>query len=236
MPFEIFVGDTLARQVFQKEPAKFAAIELVQQTKSHVPETLGGVLIDGKVRYGIHIPNGASLLAGFSPNTKIKGLDQLAAADRPPASIVHVAFDVMVFTAFALLGLAAWFAVVWWRRRAVPEGRWFLRGAAVAGVVSIVTLEAGWVVTEVGRQPWIVHGLLRTSDAVTTSGNVWPLLAITLVIYTAVGTAAVRVIRGMTRRWRGDGPERFDVPYGPEAPLDDVFDAPHDAIAGTPRR
>jgi cytochrome d ubiquinol oxidase subunit I len=103
-------------------------------------------------------------------------------------------------------------------------------------VVSIVTLEAGWVVTEVGRQPWIVHGLLRTRDAVTRSGNVWPLLAVTLVIYAAVGTAAVRVIRGMTHRWRDAGPERFDVPYGPETPFDDPLDPSlDDANAAVPR-
>jgi cytochrome d ubiquinol oxidase subunit I len=222
MPFEIFVGDTMGRQVFRHEPAKFAALELLPRTGRHVPETLGGILVDGKVRYGVHIPGLASFLAGHSTNTQIKGLDAFPPADRAPANVVHLAFDVMVFTAFALLALALWFAVVWWRRRDLPRGPWFLRAAAVSGVVSVITLEAGWTVTEVGRQPWIAHGLMRTRDAVTTSGNMWLLFGITLVIYAAVGTAAIVVIRGMTQRWRRQdrGDDDVSVPYGPEAPLE----------------
>jgi cytochrome d ubiquinol oxidase subunit I len=222
MPFEIFVGDTMGRQVFKHEPAKFAALELLPRTGRHVPETLGGILVDGKVRYGVRIPGLASFLAGHSTNKQIKGLDAFPPADRAPANVVHLAFDVMVFTAFALLALALWFAVVWWRRRDLPRGPWFLRAAAVSGVVSVVTLEAGWTVTEVGRQPWIAHGLMRTRDAVTTSGNVWLLFGITLVIYAAVGTAAIVVIRGMTQRWRRQdrGDDDVSVPYGPEAPLE----------------
>ncbi len=216
MPGEIIVGDFMGRAVFKYETAKFAAMELVTRTGRHVPETIGGILVNGKVKYGIRVPGLASFLAGHSTGTKITGLDAFAPADRAPASIVHIAFDVMVLTAFALLGLALWFAVVWWRRRAVPEGRWFLRAASVAGVVSVVTLEAGWTVTEVGRQPWIAHGLMRTRDAVTTAGNIWLLTGVTFVVYAAVGTAAVVVIRGMTRRWRRVDGERFDVPYGPD--------------------
>ncbi len=216
MPFEIVVGDSIARTVFKHETAKFAAMELLPRTGSHVPETIGGILVNGKVKYGIHIPDVASILAGYSPNTKITGLDAFAPADRAPASIVHLAFDVMVGTGFLLLGLALWYAFVWWRRRAALEGRWFLRAASAAGVVSVITLEAGWTVTEVGRQPWIAHGLMRTKDAVTTGGNVWTLLGVTFVIYAAVGTAAVVVIRNMTRRWRRADAEAFDVPYGPD--------------------
>jgi cytochrome d ubiquinol oxidase subunit I len=220
IPFEIVVGDFMGRAVFKHEPAKFAAMELLPETRRNAPETLGGVLVDGKVKYGIHIPGLASFLAGHSTNTEIKGLDAFAPDDRAPASIVHLAFDVMVGTAFALLGLAAWFGIAWWRRRSPPEGRWFLRAASVAGVVSVITLEAGWTVTEVGRQPWIANGLMRTRDAVTTSGNMWVLLAVTFLIYASVGTAAVIVLRGMTRRWRRADHEDFAVPYGPGAPLE----------------
>src|SRR5205085_2873913 len=112
--------------------------------------------------------------------------------------------------------LVLWFAVSWWRRHDIPPGRWFLRAAAVAGAVAVVCLEAGWVVTEVGRQPWIVHGLLRTRDAVTTSGNVWAFLAGTLAIFAAVGVTAVLVLRGMTQRWRRDREADISVPYGPD--------------------
>lgn len=216
MPVQIFVGDLMAREVFHHEPAKFAAIEALPTTASRVPETLGGVLVDGKVRYGIRIPAGASLLAGFDPGTRIAGLDAIPAEVRPTGrlvSTVHLAFDVMVGASFFLLGLGAWFGLAWWRRRTLPASRWFLRGAAAAGVVSVVTLEAGWVVTEVGRQPWTVHGLLLTRDAVTRSGNVWLFFAATLVVYAAVGWATVVSLRVMRRRWQG-GEEDVAVPYG----------------------
>ena len=213
IPLQIFVGDVAAREVFKNEAAKFAAIEALPHTSTHVPETLGGVLVGGRVRYGIPIPNGASLLSGFDPDTRIKGLDAIPLDVRPSArlvNIVHWSFDIMVGIGFALLALAVWFAVVWWQRRDLPRTRWFYRAAAVAGVLSIVCLEAGWVVTEVGRQPWTVRGLLLTRDAVTTSGNVWAFFTGALVIYVAVGVATVLVLRIMRRHWS------TPVPYGPQ--------------------
>ncbi|MFD5778398.1 cytochrome ubiquinol oxidase subunit I [Streptomyces sp. NPDC126933] len=228
LPVQVYVGDVVARQVFQNEPAKFAALELLPTTESHVPETLGGVLIDGKVRYGLQIPDLASLLAAFSPSTQIRGLDAISPAVRPEdatVSVVHLAFDVMVGTATLLLLLVVWFAWLWWRRREVPTNRWFLGCAALSGIVAVVCLESGWVVTEVGRQPWTVVGLLLTKDAVTTQGNLWPFFAAALAIYLAVGTAAVLTLRSMTRRWRtgGEGSdEGVDVPYGPDRPLTDA--------------
>jgi cytochrome d ubiquinol oxidase subunit I len=219
MPVQIIVGDVAARQVFHKEPAKFAAMELRPDTSTHVPETVAGVLVDGHVRYGVRLPDAASVLAGFSPATKIRGLDAIPEDVRPTSREVtttHLAFDVMVATSFALLGLAAWFAVGWLRGRDLPRSRWFLRGAAVAGVVAVVCLESGWVVTEVGRQPWTVVGFLLTRDAVTTSGHVWALLLGTLAIYVAVGCGAVLVLRSMRRRWEASSDEEdVEVPYGP---------------------
>jgi cytochrome d ubiquinol oxidase subunit I len=217
MPVQIVVGDIAAREVYLHEPAKFAAMEALPETSTHVPEVLGGVLIDGEVRYGIEIPYGASLLTGYSPSTEIKGLDAIPPEVRPTdraVNVVHLAFNVMVGTGFALLGLSAWFAWAWWRRRDLPRSRWFLRAAAAAGVVSIISMEAGWVVTEVGRQPWTVVGLLLTRDAVTTSGNVWAFFAGAVVIYAAVGTGAVLVLRQMRRRWAAD--DEVPVPYGPD--------------------
>jgi cytochrome d ubiquinol oxidase subunit I len=218
IPLQIFMGDVIARYVFDAEPAKFAAIEALPQTRTHAPETLGGILVDGQVRGGLPIPDGASLLSGFSPGTRVKGLDSIPAAVRPRddlVSVVHLSFDVMVGTGFALLGLALWFAFLYWRSRLVEPGRWFLRAVAVSGVVAIVSLEAGWVVTEVGRQPWTVVGLLLTRDAVQTSGNLWPFFAGAVLIYAGVTVGAVSALRALRRRWaRG---ESSSVPYGPES-------------------
>jgi cytochrome d ubiquinol oxidase subunit I len=223
MPAQIVVGDIAARAVFHNEPAKFAAIEVLPHSQGRVPETLGGVLVDGRVRYGIRIPDAASLLAGYRPTTRVSGLDAISPPVRPPdhlVNIVHLAFDLMVGSAFLLLGLAVWFGLGWWRRRDLPASRWFLRAAAVAGVVSIVPLEAGWVVTEVGRQPWTVVGMLLTSDAVRTSGNLWLLFAATVIVYLGVGIATVAVLRAMRRRWDAEGDAGIDVPYGPSQPLE----------------
>ncbi|NUQ32743.1 MAG: cytochrome ubiquinol oxidase subunit I [Dermatophilaceae bacterium] len=228
MPVQIFVGDVAAREVFAHEPAKFAAIEALPTTGTNVPEVLGGVLDHGQVRYGIPIPSGASMLSGFSPSTRITGLDAVPAAVRPPdhlVNIVHLSFDIMVGSAFALLGLGAWFGWAWWRRRDLPASRWFLRAAMWAGALAVVCLESGWVVTEVGRQPWTVVGLLLTRDAVTTEGNMWAFFAGAVAIYAAVGAAAVLVLRIMRRRWAaadggggggdGGGGDVVGVPYGP---------------------
>jgi cytochrome bd ubiquinol oxidase subunit I len=220
-PTQIVVGDVVTREVFNKEPTKFAAIEALVRTADHVPETIGGVLVDGELRYGVQIPNGASLLAGFSRSTRIRGLDAIPPAVRPRdqlVNVVHLSFQVMVAASFLLLGLAAWFALAWWRRRDLPRSRWFLRCAAVGGVVALVALEAGWVVTEVGRQPWTVVGLLLTRDAVTTSGNIWLSFSVILVMYAAIGTGTVVVLRWMHRRWRQLTDDRLPVPYGPEEP------------------
>ncbi|MBV9832311.1 MAG: cytochrome ubiquinol oxidase subunit I [Marmoricola sp.] len=225
MPLEIYVGDVAAREVFHHEPAKFAAIEMTPTTSTHVPEVLGGALVDGRVRYGIPIPSGASLLSGFSPSTRIRGLDAIPAAVRPAGRIVttvHLAFDLMVGTGFALLALAAWFGFLWVRRQEVPTNRLFLWCASLAGVVSVITLESGWVVTEVGRQPWTVVGLLLTDQAVTRSGQVWVFFTATLLIYLVVGAATVIILRAMAQRWRSDGShDTGDVPYGPSTPSPD---------------
>jgi cytochrome d ubiquinol oxidase subunit I len=217
IPLQIVMGDFIARHVFDSEPAKFAAIELLPHTRSHAPEVLGGVLVHGQVSHGLEVPSGASLLSGFRPSTTVKGLDAIPAAVRPPdrlVNIVHLSFDVMVGTGFALAGLALWFAFLWWRSRAAAPNRWFLRATAISGVISIVSLESGWVVTEVGRQPWTVVGLLLTRDAVQTSGNLWPLFGGALVIYLGVTIGAAYALRALRRHWAQG--EQSATPYGPE--------------------
>jgi cytochrome d ubiquinol oxidase subunit I len=121
----------------------------------------------------------------------------------------------MVGVATALLGLVAWFAVGWLRRRDLPRTPWFLRAVAVSGVAAILALECGWIVTEVGRQPWIVYNVMRTEDAVVGANNIWITFSIAVVLYTALGIATVLILREMARRWRTGEIGEAEVPYGP---------------------
>ncbi len=216
-PVQMVVGDLVARAVYHDDPVKFAAIELVNRTDRNVPEVIGGYLDDqGRLRGGIKIPGLASLLSGYSTSTRIVGLTSVPPDERPTyaqVNTVHLAWDLMVGIGSALAALAAWFGFVWWRKRDLPRTPWFLRAAAVAGVASVVALEAGWVVTEVGRQPWIVHGLMRVEDGATTDHGVWITFLVIVGVYAVVAAATVLVIRSMTRRWRAG--EEPSSPYGP---------------------
>jgi cytochrome bd ubiquinol oxidase subunit I len=216
-PIQLFVGDTAAREVADHQPAKFAGFECIQETGSHQTEYIGGICTDDGVKGAIGIPDLDSYLVGFSADTKVIGLEDIPANERPPANtLLHLSFDAMVGIGTALLGLAAWLAFVWWRRREIPHTPWFLRAVAVSGVAAIVALWCGWIVTEVGRQPWIVQGYMRTSEAVTEAEGIWFAFAAVLLLYAALGTIAVLVLRSMSRRWReeGDGTEA-ETPYGP---------------------
>jgi cytochrome d ubiquinol oxidase subunit I len=144
------------------------------------------------------------------------GLDTVPPDDRPPANtLLHWAFDAMVGICCALIALGLWFAIAWWRRRDIPKTPWFLRATAVSGAAAVVALECGWIVTDVGRQPWIVYEVMRTEDAVTQADGVWVSLAVVLVVYTALGIATIAVLRAMARRRRTAPADDVDTPYGP---------------------
>jgi cytochrome bd ubiquinol oxidase subunit I len=169
IPVQMLVGDSLARWVYNNQPVKFAAIELVPETSSDVPETLLGRLNDdGEVTGGIKIPGLASWLSdpGDGTATVVQGLDAVPADERPTTrevNVVHLAWDVMVGIGTLLFLLALWYWASWLFRRDMPRSRPFLWVASAAGVLSVVALEAGWVVSEVGRQPWIVYEVMRSA-------------------------------------------------------------------------
>lgn len=219
-PVQIFVGDVAARGVADHQPAKFAAFECIRQTGPDQTEWIGGVCTDDGVKWGIGIPGLDSLLVGFSTDTVVTGLDQIPDDEEPPAhTLLHLAFDAMVGIGFALLALGAWLAVAWWRRRDIPETRWFLRAVAVSGPAAVIAMEAGWIVTEVGRQPWIVNGLMRTEEAVTGAGGLWFVLAAAIVLYAALGAVSVAALRRVARRQDPGADVGVGLPYGPPAPL-----------------
>jgi cytochrome d ubiquinol oxidase subunit I len=198
-PVQIGVGDWSAHFVADNQPVKLAAMEGIFETQRGVPLHIGGVVIDDEMQYALEIPYGLSLLAHFDPNAEIMGLNEVPQDERPPVNLVHLAFQAMVGAGFALLALSAWLAVVWKRHKALPRTAWFLRGASVSGVLAVLALEAGWVVTEVGRQPWIVFGVLRTSNAVNPApGLLYGFLLVT-VVYAALTVATVYVLRRLAR-------------------------------------
>ena len=215
-PIQLFVGDTAARAIAQDQPIKFAAMACVQETDRDVTEYLGGICTDDGVKGGIGIPGLNSFLVDFSTNTEVIGLDSVPPDERPPANtLLHLSFDAMVGIGTALLGLGLWLGIVWWRKRDIPQSKWFLRAVAASGVASIVAMECGWIVTEVGRQPWIVNGIMRTEDAITGASGVWVTFSIVLVLYTLLGIATVVVLRRMAQRWREAPADAVQVPYGP---------------------
>jgi cytochrome d ubiquinol oxidase subunit I len=196
-PAQIVVGDMAARFVATHQPAKLAAMEGLSHTESHAPESIGGIYINGQLHYDIQIPDALSLLVGGSTNQTIIGLDSFPADQQPTVNVVHIAFDVMVGSGFGLLSLAGWALLSGWRRRHLPASRIFWRCASVAGPLAVVAMECGWIVTEVGRQPWIVYKILRTADAVNPAPGLWVGLVVLIVVYTILTIVTVTVIRNM---------------------------------------
>jgi cytochrome d ubiquinol oxidase subunit I len=217
-PIQFAVGDTAARAIAKDQPIKFAGMECVQTTSTDVTEYIYGRCTADGVKGGIGIPGFDSFLVGWSTSTQVIGLDTVPPEDRPPFNtMLHWAFDTMVGICTVLIGLGLWLGVGWWRKRDFPQSRWFLRAVAVSGVLSIVALECGWIVTEVGRQPWIVYNVMRTEDAVTQAGGVWVTFTAILALYVALGATLVLVLRAMSRRWRDADEKDVEVPYGPDA-------------------
>jgi cytochrome d ubiquinol oxidase subunit I len=215
-PIQLFVGDIAAREVYNDQPVKFAAMECVYETGPDQAEHLGGICTGGEVKGDIAIPGLDSLLADFSTSAVVKGLDDFPDDEEPRAlTLVHLSFDTMVGIGTGLLLLGAWLGVAWWRKRDLPATPWFLRVAAVAGVAAVVALECGWIVTEVGRQPWIVHGYMRVADAVTPAQGLWWAFGFTISLYLVLALTAAVVLRGMSRRWREEARAEIEAPYSP---------------------
>jgi cytochrome d ubiquinol oxidase subunit I len=194
-PVQVLIGDWAARTVADYQPTKLAALEGLGHTTRGAPEHLLGWYTDGEVEAGIRIPKLLSLLSFHDPNATVQGLDAVPAADRPPVNIVRFAFQTMVGlgTAMAVLGLIfLWVRV---RRRRLPESPWFYRAVALAGPAAFVTLIAGWVTTEVGRQPWVVYRVMRTSEAVTNAGGIPVSYATLFAVYVLVAIGVAWLLR-----------------------------------------
>lgn len=208
------IGHVLGLRLGESQPSKLAAFELATTTEQPAPLRLGGVLIDGEVHWALTIPKLGSLIARNSFNKPVPGLDSIPVEDRPPVNITHLAFQSMVGigTLLALIVVLYWFAR--WRGHDLSKRRWFLRGAAVFGPLAIIALESGWIATEVGRQPWTVWQVLRTTDAASTSTGLWWSFGVAAIVYLGMTIGAYVVLRSMARRWRA-GETDLPSPYGP---------------------
>jgi cytochrome d ubiquinol oxidase subunit I len=198
-PTQVLVGDWAASAVARGQPTKLAALEGVGHTERGAPEHILGWYTDSQVKYGIAIPKLLSFLAYHNFNARVQGLDAVPANDRPPVNVVRFAFQTMVGigTLMALLGIV--YLVVRIRRKRLPNGRWFYWAVVAAGPASVVALIAGWVTTEVGRQPWVVYDVMRTSQAVTGAGGIPVGYGVLVLVYVAVAAAVVFILRRLAR-------------------------------------
>ena len=189
-PAQLLVGDWAARTVAERQPVKLAAFEGLDATRKGAPFDLVG---------GIEVPRALSLLAFHDPDATVRGLDTVPEEDRPPVGIVKLSFRTMVGIGTALAALGAWFVWTWWRRRRLPATLWFHRVLVAAGPLSVVALIAGWVTTEVGRQPWVVYEVMRTEDAVTGAGGIPIGFAALVAVYVALAAIAYVMLRRLAR-------------------------------------
>ncbi len=195
-------GDWAGRRVAVSQPVKLASFEGVPKTTTGAPFTIGGWYDAGRdeVRYGIEIPKLLSLLSTHDPNGRVVGLDSVPPDDRPPVNVVRVAFQTMVGIGSALGLLSLLFVLTCVFRRRLPRSAWFYRAVVLAGPASFVALIAGWVATEVGRQPWIVYRVMRTTQAVTSSDNLEIGFAVLVVVYVGLAGAVAWLLRRLARR------------------------------------
>ena len=194
-PVQLVVGDWISRRITEDQPTKLAALEGLERTTKGAGVHVLGWYDDGEVRYGIEIPKLLSLLAKHDPDATVEGLEETPPRDRPPVNVVRIAFQTMVGIGTLLAALSVVHLVTWYRRRRFVRGRWFFWGVVAAGPLAVVALIAGWVTTEVGRQPWVVYGVMRTSEAVTGAGGIPVGYATLVVVYAALGVAVAWILR-----------------------------------------
>lgn len=209
-----FIGHVLGMRIHDTQPAKLAAFELAQTTEGPAPLRLGGVLIDGEVRWALTIPRLGSMIARNSWDAPVPGLEDIPRSEWPPVNTTHLAFQSMVGIGTLLAALALVYWLARWRGYDLLGNRWFLRLSVLTGPLAIVAVESGWIATEVGRQPWTVWHVLRTVDAASQSSGLWWSYIAVLVVYLGMTVGAVVVLRSMARRWRA-GDTELPSPYGP---------------------
>ncbi|HKE04666.1 MAG TPA: cytochrome ubiquinol oxidase subunit I [Blastocatellia bacterium] len=205
-----FSGDLLGRMLARYQPVKLAAMEGQFKTEQGAPVRIGGLPDEESATtpHAIEIPYGLSLLAFHDPKAVVKGLEDFPRDLWPPVAIVHVAFQVMVAAGAVMALVAIWGAYLAWRRKSLPDSRRFLRAVVAASPFGFVAIEAGWTVTEVGRQPWIIQGVMRTAQAVTPM----PGLKIPFVTFTLIYIFLAAVVVWLLKRQVAQSPRVYAEP------------------------
>ncbi len=197
IPLQIVSGDISVRAAAKLQPPKFAAMEAHYRTESNVPLIIGGIPDDAEMdtHLAVKIPSGVSLLLGGSPQTVVPGLDSVPRDEWPNVRLVHWNFDLMVGAGMAMLAMAVWGGWTWIRTRRMPDSRRFLTALVWASPLGFIAVESGWMVTELGRQPWVIYHVMRTRDAVTPMrGLVVPFTVFT-VLYVFLAGILVILLR-----------------------------------------
>jgi cytochrome bd ubiquinol oxidase subunit I len=227
------IGHLLGMRLGEAQPSKLAAFELATTTEQPAPLRIGGLLVDDQARWFLEIPKWGSFIAQGSFDKPVPGLDTIPSDEQPPVNLTHLAFQSMVGIGTLLMFAVILFWFARWRGHDLLDTRWFLGFAVVAGPLAVVALESGWIATEVGRQPWVVFGVMRTSEAAGANSGLWWLVGATVVVYAGMTTGAIIVLRSMARRWRS-GEANLPSPYGPEDADSDLKAADVASGAGPP--
>jgi cytochrome d ubiquinol oxidase subunit I len=201
-PVQAVVGDLSAEVVARTQPTKLAAMEALFRTTKDAPLTILGFPNPntGKTLFAIQIPDLLSLLAYHDPNATVAGLDAFPREYWPPVVAVHLAFDLMVGAGVLMILLPAWFWLLYWRRgHVIPSGRPLLWAAVVTGVLGFVAMEAGWMVTELGRQPWIIYNVMLVRDGVTPVPGLGLSFFVFTTIYALLAVALVGLLLRLAR-------------------------------------
>jgi len=237
-PLQLFVGDLSGKEVLRVQPAKLAAIEAFWETRTEQPFHIVAWPDHAKEanRWEVSIPRLGSLITAGDAKAQVRGLKSFAPADRPPVFIVFWAFRVMVGLGVAMIGLGAWGVWLAWRRGGPERSRLFLRACVAMGPAGFVAVIAGWIVAEVGRQPYVIYGVLRTADAVSpvTAGQVSVSLLAFMIIYAIVFSVGGLYILRLIAEGPAAG-AREEAASGLRSPGSPLAAAPHDPPGETGR-
>jgi cytochrome d ubiquinol oxidase subunit I len=227
-PLQVLTGDFAAKHIAEHQPSKLAAAEALWETQRGAPLVIGGIPRRGgrDVILGLHVPKVLSFMAKSDFDAEVTGLEDIPEGERPPVLVTHLAFQIMVGAGFAMLTLVAWAGWLLWKKHDLSRHRRFLKLATFAGPLGLIAVEAGWCVTEVGRQPWIIRGVLLVSEAVTPMpGLVYSLLT-SIAVYTFLGSVvALLLYRHVVSVPLGSS-EGSSLPSAPAAPRSPVSSPP----------